>query len=52
MSLLPTAVYIIVIAIGAWFLSNFIWLGIRSFSQMTETPKSTNDFSEASKKEL
>lgn len=52
MSLLPTAAYIVVVAIGASFLSNFIWRGVQSFSQMTEMPRSINSFSEVLKKEL
>lgn len=45
-SLLPIAAYIVVVAIGAWFLSSFIWRGVQSFSQMKDMPRSINSFSE------
>lgn len=42
-SLLPTAGYLALIAIGAWYLSNIIWQCLNRFSQLTETLDDVRD---------
>lgn len=42
-SLLPTAGYLVLIAIGAWYLSEFIWRCFDRFSQLAETPDNIRD---------
>lgn len=42
-SLLPTASYLALIAIGAWYLSEFIWQCLNRFSQLTETVDDIRD---------
>lgn len=42
-SLLPTAGYLVLIAIGAWYLSEFIWQCLSRFAQLSETLENTRD---------
>ena len=35
-SLLPTGVYLIILAVFAWYLSGFIWQGLHQFTQLRD----------------
>jgi hypothetical protein len=47
LSLLPTAFYLLAVAVGAWYLSNQIWLALDSFAQSPEKSHSASELSEA-----
>lgn len=46
-SLLPTGVYLIVLAVIAWYLSGYIWQGLCRISRISEEQNATFDASEA-----
>ncbi len=46
-SLLPTGVYLIVLAVLAWYLSGYIWQGLYQISQIRQEQHAPFDASEA-----
>lgn len=50
-SLLPTAVYILIIAVCAWFISQLIWVGLANIAQSSRRPPNGEKIPSEKKKE-
>ena len=49
-SLLPTGVYLIILAVFAWYLSGFIWQGLHQFTQLDDEQYAPLDVSGSGKR--